>query len=85
MSFGRRALGTASACKRDEKWLAGGDVAMDETRWHKMELSFHGGTIHASIDGKTVADLLDAHPRDDWHRLRINHTGFDNLAVDKVK
>jgi hypothetical protein len=77
----------AIAYKKDEKRLAEGEVPIDGTRWHSMELSFHGSTIHASIDQKAIADLQDqthAHGMigvgSGWE-----HTSFDNLSVDRVE
>jgi hypothetical protein len=75
----------ATAYKKAEKQLAAGNIALDSTRWHSMELSFQGNTIRAGIDGKRIADLQDqshAHGMigigSGW-----DHTSFDNLAIEK--
>ena len=77
----------ATAYKKPEKQLAAGDTTLDISRWHSMELSFQGKTIHAAIDGKGVANLQDqshAHGMigigSGW-----DHTSFDNLAVRNIR
>jgi len=75
----------ATAYKKAEKQLAAGKIAVDATRWHRMELSFHGSAIHAAIDGKTLAELQDQMHTHGMIGIGSgwDHTAFDNLAVDK--
>lgn len=63
--------------------LASGSVAIDRNRWHRLELSFHGKQIAASLDGKPLATVeSSAHTHgmfglaSDW-----DHVQFDNLLV----
>ncbi len=77
----------ATAYKKDQKQLAAGNVTLDASRWHSMELSFHGNIVRAAIDGKGVADLQDeshAHGMigigSGW-----DHTSFDNLAIEELR
>jgi O-glycosyl hydrolase len=74
----------ATAYKKAEKKLATGSVALDAAHWHTMELSFHGSTIHAAIDGKAVADLQDQSHSHGMIGIGSgwDHTSFDNLAID---
>jgi galactosylceramidase len=75
----------ATAYKKDEKQLAAGDIALDSSRWHSMQMSFHGSTIRASIDGKAVADVQDQSHTHGMIGIGSgwDHTAFDNLAIDK--
>ena len=77
----------ASAYKKDEKTLAAGSVPLDKARWHTMELSFHGTTIHAAIDGKAVASLQDQSHTHGMIGIGSgwDHTSFDNLTVDRAE
>ena len=74
----------ATAYKKAEKQLAAGETAVDATRWHKMELRFHGSGIQAAIDGKTVAEVQDQTHTHGMIGIGSgwDHTAFDNLAVD---
>jgi hypothetical protein len=58
---------------------------LDTSRWHSMELKFKGSTIHASIDGKSVANLQDQTHTHGMIGIGSgwDHTTFDNLVVDR--
>jgi hypothetical protein len=63
--------------------LAAGLNAIDRDQWHRLELSFHGNQIGASLDGKTLATVdSSAHTHGmfalgaDW-----DHIQFDNVSV----
>ena len=75
----------ATAYKKPEKQLAAGQTALDTSRWHSMELKFKGSTIHASIDGKSVANLQDQTHTHGMIGIGSgwDHTTFDNLVVDR--
>jgi hypothetical protein len=77
----------ATVYKKAEKKLATGSLTLDAAHWHTMELSFHGSTIHAAIDGKTVADLQDQSHSHGMIGIGSgwDHTSFDNLAVSKAE
>jgi Glycosyl hydrolase family 59/Domain of Unknown Function (DUF1080) len=77
----------ATAYKKSEKQLASGQMALDTSRWHSMELDFQGSTVHASIDGRTVANLQDQTHTHGMIGIGSgwDHTAFDNLEVDKAE
>jgi hypothetical protein len=63
--------------------LASGSTAIDRDQWHRIELSFNGNQIAASLDGKRVATVdSTAHTHGmfglgtEW-----DHVQFDNLYV----
>ncbi len=66
--------------------LASGTAQMDRSRWHRLELSFHGTHVVASLDGVTLAAVENsAHQHGmfglgtGWDRIQ-----FDNLQVSAV-
>jgi hypothetical protein len=77
----------ATTYKKSEKQLASGQMALDTSRWHSMELHFRGSTVHASIDGRTVANLQDQTHTHGMIGIGSgwDHTAFDNLSVDKAE
>jgi hypothetical protein len=63
--------------------LASGTAHLDRTRWHHLELRFHGRQIEASLDGAPLASVEnDAHTHGmialgtEWDLIQ-----FDNLRV----
>lgn len=63
--------------------LASGSVRIDGKQWHRMELSFHGSHITASLDGSPLTSVENsAHTHGmialgtEWNRVQ-----FDNLRV----
>ncbi len=63
--------------------LASGRVRFLQSRWHHLELGFHGSSIRASIDGAAIAQVADkSHSRgmagigSGWNRAQ-----FDNFAA----
>jgi O-glycosyl hydrolase len=63
--------------------LASGSVALDRSKWHRLELRFHGGQIVAVLDGKPLATVENStHTHGmfalgtEWDRIQ-----FDNLGV----
>ncbi|MGA3033079.1 MAG: hypothetical protein ABSD70_07330 [Terracidiphilus sp.] len=69
--------------KKRPVMLAEGKAALDRDRWHRVELSFRGTHIAASLDGTPLANVRDlAHAHGmfalgtDWNRIQ-----FDNLEV----
>ena len=63
--------------------LAQGTAKIDRSRWHRLELRFHGDGIEARLDGATLASVHDtAHAHgmfalgSGWNRIQ-----FDNLRV----
>jgi hypothetical protein len=75
----------STAYKKNDKQLAAGQIALDTSRWHSIELNFQGSTIRASIDGKSVANVEDQTHTHGMIGIGSgwDHTSFDNLAVDK--
>jgi hypothetical protein len=63
--------------------LASGSAAIDRARWHRLQLTFRGRRIAASLDGREIAGVEDsAHTRGmialgtEWDRVQ-----FDDLRV----
>ena len=69
--------------KKSMVTLASGSVAIDRSKWHRLELRFHGGQIVAFLDGATlsiVENSVHTHGMfalgTEWDRIQ-----FDNLEV----
>jgi O-glycosyl hydrolase len=69
--------------KKPAKTLASGNVPLDRAAWHALALSFHGSSIEALLDGKSLATAQDStHTHgmialgSQWNRIQ-----FDSLAV----
>jgi hypothetical protein len=63
--------------------LASGTVAIDRSKWHRLELRFHGEQIMAALDGTPLATVENStHTHGmfalgtEWNRIQ-----FDNLVV----
>ena len=63
--------------------LGSGSVTLDRSKWHHLEMRFHGRQIQAFLDGKALASVEDpAHAHGmfglgtEW-----DHIQFDNLSV----
>jgi len=73
----------SAAYKQPVATLASGSVVLDGSRWHRLELTFLGTRVTASLDGKILATIeTTAHTHGmfglgtEW-----DHTQFDNLQV----
>lgn len=73
----------SAAYKEPVATLASGSIVLDRNQWHRLELSFRGTQVAASIDGKpltTVESMAHSHGMfglgAEWAR-----TQFDNLRV----
>jgi O-glycosyl hydrolase len=71
------------AYKQPVTTLASGSVAIDGSQWHRLELSFLGTRVAASLEGKSLASIeTTAHTHGmiglgtEW-----DHIQFDNLHV----
>jgi hypothetical protein len=71
--------------KKSAVTLASGSVALDRNQWHRLELSFRGTRIAASLDGNhlpTVENTAHSHGMfalgTEW-----DHVQFDNLRVQE--
>jgi hypothetical protein len=66
--------------------LASGTTALESAQWHRIELSFAGDSIEASVDGRQIASVRDATHSHGMIALGTewNHTQFDNLQVTPV-
>jgi O-glycosyl hydrolase len=65
--------------------LASGSTMLNSNQWHRLQLSFRGNRITASIDGKPLSTVEStAHPHGmfglgtEW-----DHVQFDNLRVER--
>ena len=63
--------------------MASGSAAIDRNQWHRLELSFHGKQIVASLDGKPLATVQNSDHSDGMFALATewDHIQFDNLSV----
>jgi hypothetical protein len=73
----------SAAYKKPTRTLAHGNIQASGSRWHNMELVFHGDRISASLDGKVLTSVQDtAHTHGmcgigtGW-----NHAQFDDVSV----
>jgi len=64
--------------------IASGTAAIDRNQWHRMELSFHGKQIAASLDGKRLATIENSDHSHGMFALATewDHIQFDNLSVE---
>ena len=76
----------SSAYKKPTLTLAQGQTSAVAGQWHRLQLTFAGGSIEATLDGRELAQVRDtgrAHGMfgigSDW-----SHAQFDNLAVRPV-
>ena len=65
--------------------LASGSTALDSKQWHRLELSFRGRQITASIDGKPLSTIDSAAHTHGMFALGTewDHVQFDNLRVEQ--
>ena len=62
--------------------MAAGSTAIDRNQWHRLELSFHGKRIAASLDGKSLATVENsAHS----HGMFALGTGWDHIQFDNMR
>jgi galactosylceramidase len=71
--------------KRPLVTLASGLVALDRNQWHRLELSFRGTQIAASLDGKPLCTAENAAHAHGMFALGTEwgHVQFDNLHVQE--
>jgi hypothetical protein len=69
--------------KKPPVTLASGNIRLDASAWHTLTMRFHGNSIEARLDGKSLATVLDStHTHgmialgSEWKRVQ-----FDNLSV----
>jgi hypothetical protein len=69
--------------KKPATTLASGSIVLDRSQWHRIQLSFRGDRILASLDGEILSTVSStAHSRGmfaigaEW-----GHVQFDNLSV----
>jgi len=69
--------------KKPVATLASGSSALDSNQWHRLELSFHGQQITASIDGKPLSTIDNTAHTHGMFALGTewDHVQFDNLRV----
>jgi len=68
--------------KRPTATLASGSARIDRSRWHRLELSFHGKRIVASLDGTSLATVENsAHA----HGMFALGTGWDHVQFDNLR
>ncbi len=74
----------STAFKKPITTLASGRVQLDGAAWHSIEVGFHGNTISADIDHKTVASVQDASHSHGMFALGSGwqRAEFDNLIVE---
>jgi O-glycosyl hydrolase len=65
--------------------LASGTAAIDRNEWHRVELSFRGKQISASIDGRPLAKIEDSAHTHGMFALGAgwDHLQFDNVSVEQ--
>ncbi|WP_263368869.1 glycoside hydrolase family 30 protein [Edaphobacter bradus] len=67
--------------KKPTETLASGHTTIDHNQWHRLELSFHGKQITASLDGKPLAMVeSSAHS----HGMFALATGWDHIQFDNL-
>ena len=69
--------------KKPTVTLASGSVQIDRSQWHRLELSFHGTRIIASLDGGSLAAVENSTHTHGMFALgsEWDHMQFDNLRV----
>lgn len=75
----------SSAYKKPTIKLASGTTTVDRATWHKLELSFQGARITASLDGKQLTAVENNEHTHGMFGLGSgwDHVQFDNLRVDR--
>ncbi len=62
--------------------LASGSARIDRYQWHRLELSFHGTRVVASLDGASLATVeSSAHA----HGMFALGTGWDHIQFDNLR
>jgi len=69
--------------KRPAVTLASGTAVIDRDHWHRLELSFHGRQIRATLDGAPLAQVEDSTHTHGMFALGTewDHIQFDNLSI----
>ena len=70
--------------KKPTVTIASGSTAIDRNLWHRLEMSFHGKQIAASLDGRPLATVEDSAHSHGMFALATewDHIQFDNLSVE---
>lgn len=70
--------------KRPVATLESGSVALDDSQCHRLELSFSGSRVTATLDGKILAVIEStAHSHGSFGLgTELDNTQFDNLHVE---
>jgi len=69
--------------KKPTVTIASGSTAIDHNQWHRLELSFRGKQIAASLDGKLLTTVESSAHSHGMFALATewDHIQFDNLSV----